>query len=119
MKNIILISILASMCIVGCYYDNEEELYPNSQPAPNDTTSQAATWTADIKPIMDTRCATNGCHISGQQSPTLQTYDQVFANKTRVKVRACDQKTMPPGNPLNPTDINKINSWINAGAPNN
>jgi uncharacterized membrane protein len=119
MKNIILISILASIFIVGCYYDNEEELYPNSQPAPNDTTTQAASWTADVKPIMDSRCATNGCHVSGQQSPALQTYDQVFNNRVRVQVRACQQKTMPPSAPLSNTDVNKLNSWINAGAPNN
>jgi|688.fasta_scaffold76443_3 hypothetical protein len=118
MKNIILISIFTSLFIAGCYYDNEEELFPNSQPTANDT-STTAKWSTDIRPIMEVRCATSGCHVSGSQSPALQTYDQVFNNRVRVQVRACIEKTMPAGNALSSSDINKLNNWINAGAPNN
>ena len=39
----------------------------------------------------------------------------IVANKARIKVRAVDESSMPPGNPLSAADKKKITDWIAAG----
>lgn len=117
MKKLLYILVAAStIAISGCYYDKEEELYPNSVGSGScDTTSQ--TYTSNIKSIIDSRCATSGCHVAGAQSPDLSTYQGLVNNIARVKVRAIDEKSMPSAAPLPACEINKITAWINAGKP--
>lgn len=117
MKRILSITLVVAVtCLSACYYDNEEELYPNSSGSANcDTTNQ--TYTKNIKSIIDSRCATPGCHNVGAPNPDLTTYQNVVALKTRIKVRAIDEKTMPAAAPLPDCEIKKLTAWINAGTP--
>lgn len=117
MKKLLYTLVAASaIAISGCYYDKEEELYPNSVGSSScDTASQ--TYTTHIKSIIDSKCATSSCHVAGAQSPDLSTYQGVVNNIARVKVRAIDDKTMPSAAPLPACEINKITAWINAGKP--
>jgi hypothetical protein len=39
----------------------------------------------------------------------------IVANKARIKVRAVDESSMPPGAPLSAADKKKITDWITAG----
>lgn len=103
------------LALTGCYYDKEEELYPNS--FYNDTTTYY--YAKDIKPLMDASCATSLCHSTGKQAPDLSTYAGLSASAARVKVRAVDQRNMPTGGSLSVADINKLRNWIAAGALNN
>lgn len=100
----------------GCYYDNEEELYPNTK---NDTTT-IVRWTVHIKPIIDANCATSGCHSTGAQSPDLSTHQGVFDSKDRVKARAVDgnPSSMPASGLMSAANRDKIAKWIAAGAKN-
>lgn len=117
MKKILSITLIAAVaCLSACYYDNEEELYPNTAGTANcDTTGQ--TYTNSIKSIIDTRCATPGCHAAGAPNVNLSTYQSVVGQIGRIKVRAIDEKTMPAAAPLPACEINKLTAWINAGTP--
>jgi hypothetical protein len=111
-------SLAALLLLPGCYYDNEEELYP-------DTFCDTAivTWSGTIEPLVQGSCAIPGCHVPGGQSPTLTSY-------TAVKAVADDGKLlgvvvtgmpyfMPPSGKLPACDQNKVQAWIDAGAPQN
>lgn len=103
------------LVLSGCYFDKEEELYPNSFGV--DTTTYY--YAKDIKPLVDTYCATGVCHKTGFQLPDLSTYAGLSANATRVRVRAVEQRSMPAAGPLPVSEINKIRNWIDAGALDN
>lgn len=115
MKKIFYLAITLTV-ISSCYNDKEELLYPSSFGACD---SANATNYASIKTIIDAKCATSGCHISGGTSPDLSNYTSVAASKDRVMQRACIDKNMPAGAPLSACEIGKLTHWINLGAPQN
>lgn len=123
--NKIVAVIITGALFTGCYYDKEEELYPNSTTATTSTTSTTSTtgtavsYAADIQPLIASNCATPGCHRAGAQSPDLSDYAKLKNNIVRVKVRAIDDKNMPSAAPLSNANIAKLQSWIDAGALNN
>jgi hypothetical protein len=89
-------------------------------------TSAAVLFSATVKPIMDAKCATSGCHdVSGAGGYSLNTYAGVKAcvNSGRFMGsmnQTAGFKAMPQGgNKLDQCDINKIQKWVNAGALNN
>jgi hypothetical protein len=100
----------------GCYYDTEEELYPNSF---CDTTN--VTWTADIQPLIQSSCAIPGCHVPGSQSPNLTSYSAVQTNAAAIKGVIVDGAPffMPPSGRLPSCDQQKVSQWVAAGAPQN
>lgn len=114
-RTILLLS--TALLLGGCYYDNEEELYPS-------TFCDVAnvTWSGTIKPIVDATCATPGCHVAGGTGPgDFTTYagvkakvdDGSFRNQVLVS------QAMPPTGPLNDCSLQQINVWLNADAPEN
>ncbi len=91
-------------------------------------TSAAVLFSATVKPIMDAKCATAGCHdANGAGGYALNTYAGVKAcvNSGRFmgsmnQVSGSGYSYMPKGaNKLDQCDINKIQKWVNAGALNN
>jgi hypothetical protein len=60
----------------SCYYDNEEYLYPNSSGTCDET---VFTYTGKVKNLMDTYCASSGCHNATTHAAGfyLDTYDNV------------------------------------------
>jgi len=115
--NKLLLIVSASLVMAGCYYDNEEELYPNS--TTSTVVSDSVKYSADIAPLISGNCATSGCHVAGAQVPDLSTYAGLKANIDRVKVRAIDEKTMPAAGPLSNANIARLQKWIDQGALNN
>ena len=115
--------ILATMvAMAGCYYDNEEELYPTANPNLCDTA--AVTFAGDIKPIIDNYCATSNCHVpGGTGNGAFTDYNAVNQKVLNGSLhnRVIVQGNMPPptSNQLSSCQKSKINAWINAGAPNN
>lgn len=116
MKKILALFLL-SLSFTACYFDNEEEMYG---PVTCDVTN--VTYSKDILLIINTSCATAGCHVTGGSGPgNFTTYAGVkakvdngsFANRVLV------QKNMPPSGPLSDCNIAKIQKWINDGALNN
>ncbi len=99
----------------SCYYDVEEELYPDL----GTCNTEALTYENGIKPLIDNNCATSGCHLPGQQPPALSTFQEVSGSISRLNVRAVEDKTMPPSGPLSNCSIDQLRVWIAAGAPEN
>lgn len=113
-RYVIPVYLLGIFTIAGCYYDNEEVLYP--KPALADSVS----FSTHISPLIRQNCAVSGCH-AGTQSPVLTTHQQIFGTRDRIKARAVDGSPtpMPPTGLLPKEQRDKIASWINAGAPDN
>ena len=90
-------------------------------------------FSADISPILTSRCATPGCHVAGgPHGVDLRTYDSlkaggddgaiVIAGDARESevVKQIVQGRMPPGGPpLEAAQTQLIIDWINEGARNN
>jgi hypothetical protein len=121
-KWIVVLIILSGMIsFTGCYYDDEETLYP--QVAGCDTTN--VTYSATISAIMSTNC--NSCHSGSAPQAGIKT-----DNYTDMKTIADNEKLwgsvnhetgyspMPKDRPkLSDCDLSKIRIWIEGGALNN
>ncbi|MES2558228.1 MAG: hypothetical protein V4590_00700 [Bacteroidota bacterium] len=118
--NKIYLTLIGFTLLTGCYYDNEEELYPNATTSTTSTTATTVvSYASDIQPMIAANCASSGCHMAGAQIPDLSDYAKLTNNIARVKVRAIDEKSMPAAAPLSNANIAKLQSWIDAGTPNN
>lgn len=118
MRHLIAMMSLLAIGATGCYYDNEEELYPFAF-----CDTQNVSWSQDIRPIIQARCAIPGCHVTGAQAPDLTTYAAVKqqADAGRIKARVVDRtpSVMPPGGALPGCDLQQVTAWLAAGAPEN
>lgn len=119
-----------SLILIGfasCYKDNAEDMYPGGSAGPGsscDTTN--VTYTGTLKPIIDAKCATAGCHINAAASGiSLADYHGVAAVANSGKLLNAithngQAAFMPKGLPkLDDCTIAKIRVWVNAGAPDN
>ena len=119
-------SILLSTYFQSCYNDNEEDLYGASTTVCD---TAVGTYTKSVLPIMNAQCATSGCHNAATASAgaNLSGYATTKAYITNSKdfflgsiKHTSGFSVMPKGGNKIPTcDISKIESWINAGMPNN
>ena len=72
-------------------------------------------FATDIKPILDTKCATTGCHNGDNGSTRNWTiFDNVKSNAKHIKLRT-GNKTMPLGDTLTQDQINLIACWVDDG----
>ncbi|MES2849165.1 MAG: hypothetical protein V4685_08920 [Bacteroidota bacterium] len=111
--------IILATFIESCYYDKEELLYPGSN-AMVDCTTITAKFGANVQPLVNSKCATSGCHdATASGGLILESYAQISSAKDRINARAVVEKTMPSAAPLQPSEINIIKCWIESGAPNN
>ena len=103
----------------GCYYDKEELLYAGT--ATVDCATIGAKFGADINPIIQSKCATAGCHSAAAAAggSVLVTYAQIAGQAARIMQRSVVDKTMPTSGPLLPAEIAKLQCWISSGALNN
>ena len=126
-KIILLCFAFVSISLTSCYYDVDEELNPPL--TNNDCDTTASKFAADIQPILNSNCATSGCHTAA-----VIAGGYVFDNYTDVKstivndsarfIGSILQQTgyspMPKGGgKLSDCNISKIKAWIASGAPNN
>ena len=116
---IVMFTVMVIMIAVGCTNNKEELLYPNATNL--DCTTISAKYSTDIAPIMQTKCATAGCHNASSSAAgiILQTHAQVASKANQIKQVCIVNKSMPPAGPLPVAQQNAIQCWINAGAPNN
>jgi len=104
----------------GCYYDVEEELYPDTGCDTNDVT-----YSEVVLPLLQTNCY--GCHSAAAQSGgiVLEGYDALVVHvNSGVLLGALKHSDgfapMPQNQPQLPAcDIEKIEVWIYDGALNN
>lgn len=101
----------------GCYYDKEELLYPGGC-IPGDATAPGY-WAGTIEPIITTRCA--NCHLPGGIGPgDLRNYTTVKAivDNGSFQQMVFVSRSMPQGGALTACEIQKLQAWVDAGAPN-
>lgn len=119
LKFIFLPAILVIATFAGCYYDNEEELYPGQASCD----SINVTYSASLAPVLAAQC--NGCH-NGTGAPagiSTDNYTSVVANISRISGAINHQQgysAMPKGQlKLDDCTLAKFKKWINSGTPNN
>ena len=80
-----------------------------------------AKFAANVKPIIDAKCATSGCHNANSSNGDFTNYAGVKAKADdgSIKKRVLAQKNMPPSNPLSFDELKKIKCWLASGAQNN
>ena len=125
MKKLIMVLSAASIGLVSCYKDNAEDMYPGGGGTGTcDTTN--ITYSGVVKPIIDAKCATAGCHFDASANGIdLFHYSGVAEQANSGKLMSAithdgQASFMPKGMPkLDDCTIAKIRAWVNAGAPNN
>jgi hypothetical protein len=115
-RQLIYLFLFIAVAASGCYYDNEEELYPFDF---CDVTN--VTYSGTIQPIVQGNCAVPGCHVPGATSPDLSTYAglKTAADNGKLRQQTIVARTMPPSGALPGCDQLAIQAWLDAGAPNN
>lgn len=117
-----LLFVIPLVMLSGCYYDNEETLYPGSA---NCTVPTASTFSVNVLPLLNKRC--NSCH--GGSSPSggivLTSYTEVikYVNNGSL-MGSINQESgysaMPKNsNKMSTCEISTIQKWIDLGALNN
>ena len=103
----------------GCYYDNEEDRFPSPS---CDTLDMR--FSIEIRDIMQANC--DRCHLSGASSFSgipFDTYDQVkeVADNGKLLDRINNAGSPMPQDEglMSLCNRQKIEAWVNAGAPNN
>src|SRR5665647_457431 len=110
--------------LTGCYKDI---ILPEAAVDP-DAPAQAVSFKNDVSPMVNTKCALSGCHVSGAHKPYMLTgisYEQIvnggFVNTIVPKesiiykmINGEMQQYIPSA-----SDRQKIYDWIRNGAPNN
>lgn len=117
----LLITFLGTLLLAtGCYYDNEEDLYPQTA---CDTAN--ITFSATVYPIFQSSCSQCHNNVSPSASIDLSSYDGIVAavNTGRL-LGAINQESgfspMPKNSDkLSACFISQISIWINNGMPNN
>lgn len=110
--------------LTGCYKD---VILPDATVNP-DAPPQAVSFKNDIAPMVNTKCALAGCHVSGAHKPYMTldvSYVQIanggYVNTLipkesiiYIKINGEMKEFIPAA-----TDRQKIYDWIRNGAPNN
>lgn len=118
MRYIPLIVVIMLVFAGGCYYDSEEVLYPNTF---CDTVN--VTYSGTIVPIVESNCATPGCHVAGGDGTgDFTTYaglmDQIDNILPSIRQEP-NAIPMPLEGSLRACEITQFELWIGEGAPNN
>ena len=116
--------IITGAGLMGCYKDI---ILPDVAVDP-DGPPQAVSFKTDIKPMVATKCALAGCHVTGNHKPFmaeatsyLEIVNGGFVNtaipkeSTIYKMINGEMREYIPS----ATDRQKIYDWIRNGAPNN
>ena len=110
--------------LTGCYKD---VILPDATVNP-DAPPQAVSFKNDIAPMVNTKCALAGCHVSGAHKPYMTlgiSYEQIanggYVNTLipkesilYIKINGEMKEYIPSA-----TDRQKIYDWIRLGALNN
>ncbi len=115
------LSLCLTIGLVACGDNNSTDV----EDITYDCTSSTPTYTTDIKPIMDSQCATSGCHDATTRAEgiDLSTYASVSGAASEKKFRGSIEhlsgyKEMPErASKLPDSDLQKIYCWIESGKP--
>jgi len=115
---------MSVITISGCYYDVEEDLYPDNGGGTGCDTS-AVTYALKVKPIIDQNCMNCHSQASQQGNVVLETHPDIvtYANSGQLLGAIKHQPGFSPmpqgGAKLNDCNILIIEKWVQSGSPNN
>ncbi len=120
-KATLITGIAAIALLSSCYYDNVEELYPQSPDC--DTTN--ISYATDIFPVIDANCI--ACHSGSAPSGnvSLSNYSEILAASQNGSLLGTIKhepgwSPMPKnGNKLDDCTISKLEVWVAVGSPDN
>jgi hypothetical protein len=120
MKKAIALIIIAAAVILACSKSKDT---PNNEGGNtlDCSTVSAKTYTTDVSPIIQSKCATDGnCHGSGSVNGpgALVTYSAIFNARANIRAAVASGE-MPLTGSLTTAQKNSILCWIDSGAPNN
>lgn len=75
-------------------------------------------WISEIKPIMDTKCATSGCHNGVSRANNFSVYADAKQFAAQIK-KFTQDKSMPFEGSLTQNQIDLIACWVDDGALQN
>lgn len=77
-------------------------------------------YSVDVKPIIETKCAISGCHVSGGAAPSnfLQ-FANVQASAAQIKTNTQNGSMPKGGTKLPQAELDLIACWVDDGALNN
>ena len=114
------ITICLILALQSCYYDVEEEIYPSIECEVMDMSYQM-----DIQPLINSNCYVCHSAAANNGNVTLEGYDRLMDYVTSGQLLGAIRhepgySPMPKNGPqLLQCNIEKIESWIADGAPNN
>ena len=114
------IFILSGLFVISCFYDNEEELYPE-----NTCITEAMSYSGNVLPILEDNCYSCHDQASNQGGVTLEGYINLKVYVDNGKLLGVIKHEpgfpeMPQNSPqLGGCQIAKIEAWINQGALEN
>ncbi len=119
MRNLVY-TVLFACTLVSCYYDIEEELYPNTT-----CDNSNVTFSGTIEPLINSKCVS--CHSGSAPSGSiaLNGYDNMKAaadNGLLLETISHEPgySPMPQNEPQLPAcNIEAVSIWISDGTPNN
>lgn len=122
MKKQFSIALLSVCFLSGCYRDNEEMLYPQT----DDCDISHVSYQATVAPLLQ-KYGCTGCHSGSAASGnlSLDSYSSVSSIAKNGKLFGAinhvpGYSAMPKGGgKMTNCDINKIKAWIDAGSINN
>ena len=122
-----LLIFLMVLFVVGAASCYKDVILPDAVVDP-DGPPQAISYNTDIKPMVATKCAISGCHVTGAHKPYmtpdisyLQIVNGGYVNTTVPKQSILYQKIYGEMKEYIPSaaDRQKIYDWIRTGAQNN
>jgi hypothetical protein len=111
--SILLLVILTAFLFQTCKKDDLKNL---------DCSTIAATYSANIKPLVTTQCATSSsCHGAGTTRSDYSTYAGLksVADDGSLEKKVLKDKSMPPSGALSLDQRRQIKCWLNNGSQNN
>lgn len=116
MKSRLIYFLTGCLFLTGCYYDAGELLYPEGQSC----TGVPASFSTDVFPLIQSRCALTGCHAAGSTNTggSLTSYSEISSKASLIR-NAISSGLMPVGSSLSTAEIKSILCWVDSGAPNN
>jgi hypothetical protein len=120
-KYLILVGFAITVFAFACKKDNGGSGGGGGGNTTANVNCSTVTFSANIAPLIASRCATAGCHnASSSNGPgPLTNYASIFASRTSI-LSSVNSNRMPQGSaPLSAAEKATLKCWVDAGGPNN
>ena len=125
MKKQLIVALLSAGIIASCSKSSENSNSNNNNTNNNNNNSNTnctgtKSFASDVKPIIQSVCATSGCHDASSTNGVgpLTNYQQVFNARTNIR-SAIVSGIMPKNGTLSADQKSATICWIDNGASNN